>query len=53
MAEKLSPARLGGPGRDVGAPLDPIIMFLVPLEDAPSPPMADTVGFGYLYSSWR
>lgn len=51
MAEKLSPTRLGGHGRDVGPPLDPMIMLLVLFEDPPSPPMADTIGFGYLYST--
>lgn len=44
MAEKVSLTGFGGPGRDVGAPLDSI-MFLVPFEDASSPPMADTVGY--------
>lgn len=41
MAERVTPAGFGGSGRDVGISLDPI-MFLVPLEDASTPPMADT-----------
>lgn len=44
MAEKVSPTRCTGSGRDVGTHQDPV-MFLVPLEDASSPPVADTVDY--------
>lgn len=40
MAEKVSPTGFGGPGAPLNA-----IMVLVSLEDASSPPMADTIGY--------